>query len=760
MTNNVGRSRFRRKLRRIARRHPWLAFAVRAFVIFNIAFGIAMGFLSGVASSTAIYDPQSFAVGISVLFAIACVTITMMSFKMRRLRGAMTKLALHHEALADRNWELKEAEERARSLIETQGDLIVRRDAAGQITFVNDAYCEASGRTREALCGTSFVLSALHQGDIGIQADGTRVHDQQIHGLLGPRWIAWRESWVRIDAGAGAELQCVGRDVTDRVLAERALAEARDQAESANRAKSRFLAMVSHEIRTPLNGILGMAGLLDDTALSAEQKNYVRAIRISGEALQALTDEVLDFSKIEAGKLDLEHRPFVLANLIEEITELLAPRAQAKSLAIASYIDERVPHEVIGDAGRLRQVLLNLAGNAIKFTERGSIAIIVEPGIWPNEICLAVHDTGIGISADAQQRIFDDFEQAESGVTRKFGGTGLGLSISKRIIERMNGRISVTSTPGQGAQFEINIPFQPSNAPQESIATPDLNGKSILIVSPSGIETDLLMRRLARWGAQICHVPDIDVAQALLPERNWFALIADHTLGLEALGTLAADRLRAITHRIVLTTPAERRSLPQWNDAGFHAYLVKPLRTVSLAERLHPHSIGRNDLATAMPPQPSPEHDIPLAPGSVATPDTVRGKSLSILVAEDNEINALLTRALLTRLGHRPILTANGEQAFESYLAAHAAQTPFDAVLMDIQMPVMDGIEATRRIRAHEQAHSLPPTPIVALTANAFGEDRDTCLAADMNAFLPKPLDRDKLAIALQSMADSIHAAA
>src|SRR6202012_1248089 len=298
-------------------------------------------------------------------------------------------------------------------------------------------------------------------GDAAIESNGTKIYDQKIGARVGPRWIAWREGFVRSDAGQPAELQSVGRDVTDRTETERALSEARDQADAANRAKSRFLAMASHEIRTPLNGIIGMSTLLLDTPLTPEQATYARAVKTSGDALLALIEELLDYSKIEAGKIDLEQRPFALTSLIEDITELLAPRAQAKNLEIAAYVDERLPAEVIGDASRLRQVLLNLAGNAIKFTATGGVALIVEPGIWPNEISFLVRDTGIGIAPDAQQRIFREFEQADERIARSYGGTGLGLSISERIVKRMGGRITLESQVGTGSTFEVSVPLAP-----------------------------------------------------------------------------------------------------------------------------------------------------------------------------------------------------------------------------------------------------------------------------------------------------------
>src|SRR5215212_8935918 len=291
--------RIKLSIRRFTRKHSWLTFAVRSFMIFSAAFGSAYGFIAGSTSENSGYDANEFAIGASFLFAIACVALATLSFRLRWIRHKLRKIALHNEALADRNWELQEAEQRARSLFESQGDLIVLRDPEGRITFVNDAYCELAQQPRHALIGIDFTFDVLEQGDTALHADGTRIHDQKIASPLGPRWIAWREGLIRSDAGQPAEMRCVGRDVTDRTETERALAEARDQAQAANSAKSRFLAMASHEIRTPLNGIIGMSGLLLDTALTPEQTTYVRAIKTSGEALLQLVDDLLDFSKIE-----------------------------------------------------------------------------------------------------------------------------------------------------------------------------------------------------------------------------------------------------------------------------------------------------------------------------------------------------------------------------------------------------------------------------------------------------------------------------
>jgi PAS domain S-box-containing protein len=752
----MGRTfRIRRHLRRFARRHPWLIIAARTIMIFSAAFGGAYGFIAGSRSESSGYNPHAFAIGASFLFAIACVALATLSIRLRWMGRRLRKIAMHNEALADRNWELKEAEERARSLFESQSDLIVLRDPDGCITFVNDAYCELAQQPRHALIGSHFALDILEQGEAAFEASGTRIHDQKIATPLGARWIAWREGLVRTDAGQPADLQCVGRDVTDRTESERAIGEARDQADAANRAKSRFLAMASHEIRTPLNGIIGMSGLLLDTALTPEQMTYAKAVKTSGDALLALIEELLDYSKIEAGKIDLEHRAFALTALIEDITELLAPRAQTRKLEIAAYVDERLPAEVIGDAARLRQVLLNLAGNAIKFTSTGGVALMVEPGMRPNEISFLVRDTGIGIAAEAQSRIFREFEQADDRIARSYGGTGLGLSISERIVKRMGGRITLESKPGAGSTFEVSVPLaaaagdQPA---QPAFAAPDLTGQSIMLVAPQSIEASLVARRLQRWGGQTCMVSDIGVAQALLPERSWHAVLLDRALGAGDIELLGETARAHATQRIVMFTPATRHELQLSSSSAFTGYLVKPLRAASLAARL-----------TAAPEIVAPNlagDSLIEASEASETPAIVPARGLSILVAEDNEINALLMRSLLTRLGHHAVITTNGEEALESWLAAKSAGAPYDLVLMDIQMPQLDGIETTKQIRGREAGQPGHRTPILALTANTLVEDRYACFEAGMDGFLIKPLDLEKLADALAGLAASRHLAA
>ena len=548
-----------------------LSLIVRGVAITSMAFAVAFGFLAGATSPAAHYDPYMFAIGVAALFGASCGTIGILISRIRQMKTELRDFEARLDDAADRNWEIREAQERTSSFFEAQGDVIVRRDGNGAITYANDAFCALAGRPREDLVATPFALPVAEQGEPRRLADGTQVHDQKIAAPDGTRWIAWREVTVRADGGS--EMQSVGRDVTDRVLAEQALAEARDQAEAANRAKSRFLTMVSHEIRTPLNGILGMADLLGDTPLTAEQATYLKAVKTSGETLLSLIEEVLDFSKIEAGRLDLAARPFALAALVEEAVELLGPRAQAKGLEICCYVDERLPAQVVGDASRLRQVLFNLAGNAIKFTERGGVSIVVEPGAQPDALAIAVHDTGIGIAPADQARIFLEFEQADGSSTRKFGGTGLGLTISKRIIESMGGSIAVDSAGGQGSTFRVMVPLpRAGDADEPALTVPDLAGSDILIVAPAAIEASLIARRLQRWGARTKIVPDDQVAAALLPEQLWSAVLVDHALGTPASAALA--RLAAaIPRRLVLITPAMRGELAALKEAGFTGYL-------------------------------------------------------------------------------------------------------------------------------------------------------------------------------------------
>jgi PAS domain S-box-containing protein len=741
----------------------------------RLALGGALGALLAALLLAVVVGPIP--TGAVVAFALAGLALGLVSLHLALTarphdRASAAPVPLHEigerlerrlEQLQDVRWELNENVSRYRALLDAQELMISRRDATGRLTFVNKAFLSTFDVTAEDALGKPFHFR-VSEGEQPPPLSTTGEIRQQrftqhLHTSAGPRWIEWEEQLAPAADGMSLEVQSVGRDVTDQRNAETQLAEARDQAEAANRAKSRFLAAMSHEIRTPMNGILGMASLLLETEQTPEQQTYARAIDQSARTLLALIDEILDFSKIEAGKLELNEVPFALEASVQGAVELLAPRAHEKGLEVAWSVDPELPQLVLGDEVRIRQILLNLLSNAVKFTDRGGLCVNVAAKAGSDlapaselRVEIIVEDTGIGMSKEDMQGLFAEFEQADAAVRRRDGGTGLGLAISMQLARAMGGEIRVISTPGKGSTFTADLALKRAvplahEALEENriVAT----GR-VLLAFDRPLERRALSYALSRAGVATAEADFTAAAAALetaLAESDPFdRIVVDGVEGAAAAGRLLARARDLVPQQkvrgIVLVNVLARASLADFRTAGFDGYLVRPVRPASMMMQLGLHRVRHSE-----PPG---------AAGGAASPVTQApaGPRRRVLLAEDNEINSLLAKRVLEKCGCDYLAVPNGEEAVAAVRGTLDGGTPaFDLILMDIFMPQLDGIEAARGIRALYAAHAgdrIGAPPIVALTASAFAEDKKRYLEAGMDDYLAKPFDKASLEAVLR----------
>jgi len=673
---------------------------------------------------------------------------------------------------------LAERERSYRSVVENMQDVFYRADMQGRLTLASpsaarmlgyDSLDEMLGRPLAEFYARpeerAGFLRALERNNGRIT--NHEVTLQRRDGTPVPVMVS---SALRHDeAGQVIGLEGVFSDISERKQGENALREINAElerettranvmaaeAEQANAAKSMFLANMSHEIRTPMNGVIGMTGLLLDTDLDAEQRHYAEVVRSSGESLLALINDILDFAKIEAGKLELEVLDFDLRALLDDFTAMMALRAEQKGLELICAADPEVPTLLRGDPGRLRQVLVNLVGNAVKFTERGEVAVRVtleDEAADRVRLHFSVRDTGIGIPADRVDSLFEEFTQVDGSTARKHGGTGLGLAISRQLAEMMGGGITVDSQPGRGSEFCFDVQFalQPWRAEPPPAAEVDLSAVRCLVVDDNATNRELVIRQLAAWGmdaeAVDCAPLALQALYAATDANTAFDLVLTDMqmpgMDGEALGrAVAAEQRFAGTALVMMTSLGRRGDAARMREIGFAAYLTKPVRQGELYDCIS--AVLQQEPVQA------------LSESELVTRHALRERHrarLRILLAEDNITNQRVAQGILHKLGLRCDVAADGAEAL-----AALERLPYDLVLMDVRMPEMDGLEATRAVRALPADAPSRDIPIIAMTANAMAGDREECMAAGMNDYIAKPVTPASLSELLDRWLDELN---